>query len=78
VKPIEFKEQNVIFGENQKEYLPLPANKSAEPPTVVTTCWGLTMFERFMVLLSGKIYVKIMTCGKEIQPQFLSTTFRGR
>ena len=75
MKPINFEEQNITLGVNQSEYLPLPANKSA-PPTVITTCWRMTILERIKTFFTGKIYVKIMTCGKPPQPQFLSTKFK--
>ena len=40
MKPKQFPESNVVYGENQDEYLPLPAHKTEEG--IVITCWELS------------------------------------
>lgn len=44
MKPKKFNEVNVIYGEGQPEYLPLPAHKTEAGE--VTTCWELSPEEK--------------------------------
>ena len=69
--PIEFKGSNVVFAENQPEYLPLPAYKSKDG--MVTICWKLSFKERLKVLFAGKIWQKMLTFNKPLQPQLFKT-----
>ena len=73
MQPVKFKGQNCTFAENQPEYLPLPAHKDAEG--IVTSCWGLSLKERFRVLVRGKIFVQSMTFNSTLQPLNLKTVF---
>ncbi len=68
--PQDFPERNVIYAENQKEYLPLPAHVS--PEGVVTTCWQLTEDELEQVLVTGKIFLQVHTFREPLQPIGLS------
>ena len=57
MKPIKFKEQNMIVAKDQPEYLSLPAlriPKDAEGK--VMFCVGLTFKERVKILFSGKLW----------------------
>ena len=36
--PITFKEANMIFAKNQKEYIPLPAHRTETNEHTVTSC----------------------------------------
>ncbi len=67
MKPIKFSHSNVIYAENQPEYLPLPSHKSADG--VSTACWAMNWRERLRVLITGKIYAQTMTFNKPLQPQ---------
>lgn len=70
MKPIEFSQQNVVFAKDQPEYLPLPAySRDGE----VTSCWGMTWRERLRALLTGRVYLTLLTFGQPLQPQILST-----
>ena len=69
MKPIKFKEANVTFAENQPEYIPLPAWKSDDG--IVISCWKLNWKERFKLLINGKIWLRILTFNKPLQPQRL-------
>lgn len=71
MKIIKFKECNIVFAENQPEYLSLPAHKSDNGR--VTSCWGLSFFERLKVVLTGKIYLRVLTFNKKLQPVKIST-----
>lgn len=69
MKPIKFKEANVTFAENQPEYLPLPAWKGEEG--TVISCWQLTWKERLKLLVNGRIWLRMLTFNKPLQPQRL-------
>lgn len=71
MKPVEFPEQNVVYAKDQPEYLPLPAHRS--PEGQVTSCWQMDWRERLRVLLSGKVYVSLLTFNGPLQPQIVST-----
>ena len=66
MKIINFKECNTIYAENQPEYLPLRCHKAKNGR--VTSCWGLSFSERLKVFLFGKIYLRILTFNKPLQP----------
>lgn len=71
MKPIEFPEQNVVFGKEQDQYLNLPAYR-AEGGHVVT-CWHLDWKERLRVLFRGHIWLEIRTFDQPIQPVYMGT-----
>ncbi len=72
MKPIEFEGYNVVFGEGQKEYLPLPAKRCKETGAIIT-CWKMSFSERVKVLLFGVVYLRVMTFGEPLQPLNMST-----
>lgn len=73
MKPIEFKHQNVTFAESQEEYKQLPALKINSPEGVVISCWRLSLRERIKVVLTGHIWLSLMTFNKPLTPTLLST-----
>lgn len=70
MKPIKFKHQNVVFAENQDEYLNLPALKldSGE----VISCWKMSFKERLTVLFTGKVWLSLLSFNKPLTPSLLS------
>ena len=70
MEPIKFDGFNVVFAENQPEYLPLPAWIDKDKGVMVA-CWRLSFKERVKVLFTGKIWQKIRTFNKPLQPQLL-------
>ena len=66
--PIKFREQNVVYAENQKPYLPLPSYKDNDSWECVTSCWGLGFKERIKILFTGKVWVTMPTFGKPLTP----------
>lgn len=69
MKPIEFPGCNVVFGKNQPEYMPLPAERIENNDFgQVVTCWELSEEEREKVLQDGKIWVSLLTFGHPLQP----------
>lgn len=73
MKPIPFKEQNIVFAENQDEYESLPAHKVDEPEGRVIFCQKLSWKERFKVLFTGNIWCCLMTFNQALQPSFFTT-----
>ncbi len=73
MKPIKFKQQNVTFAENQKEYLPLPALKLNTPQGQIISCWKLSFKDKLKILFIGKIWLNIMSFNKPLMPCYIST-----
>ena len=74
MKIMEFKQQTDIIGENQPQYLPLPAYINREDDwRPITSCWGLSFIERVKLLFTGRVYFQLCTFGNKIQPQKAST-----
>lgn len=70
MKPIEFEGMNAVFGKNQPEYRPLPAEVRGKSREVVT-CWELSPEELKKVQETGRIWVSILTFGHPYQPTLL-------
>lgn len=70
MKPIEFKESNVVFGKDQKEYQPLPALKFEDGE--VLTCWKLSWKELLRVIVTRKVWVSQLTFNHPLQPQYVT------
>ena len=73
MKPITFKEKNVVFAENQPEYLPLPAFKDSGEQGHVITCWKFTFRERLRILFGKNLWFSTLTFHKPLQPIHLTT-----
>lgn len=58
MKPIDFKERNVILAENQPEYAPLPAWRGPIPECEVISCWKLSIWERIRILFTGVLWLR--------------------
>lgn len=72
MKPVEFKDQNVVFAKDQPEYQPLPALKLDTPKGEIISCWRLSLKERLKVLISGRIWLSLMSFNKPLTPSFLT------
>lgn len=80
MKPIHFKKSNVIYAENQPEYLPLPAYIDANDLSgTVTSCWKANWIERIIFLFTGKLYLSQLTYRTPLQPQLpeIKSPFRS-
>lgn len=73
MKPIKFKEQNITYAENQPEYLPLPAFKNESAQGEVISCWQLSWSERLRILITGKLWVSLLSFNKPLTPSFFTT-----
>ena len=72
MKPIDFEGADIVFGENQPAYLPLPA-KQVDKNTIMT-CWELTDEDILLINSSKKILLGIKTFGKPLQPVLLASS----
>lgn len=66
MKPVEFKGQNVVFGQDQPEYQPLPALRM--PDGEVITCWETTDEQLQEVIRTKRVYLKQLTFNGPLQP----------
>jgi len=66
MKPIVFKESNVTFAKDQKQYLPLPAFKNENGHVI--SCWKLSLVERMKLLFTGKLWMNILSFNKPLSP----------
>jgi len=69
MKGITFKGQNVVFAENQDEYISLPALRIEDN---VITCWRLSFKERLVILFTGRLWLNMLTFNKPLTPIFMS------
>lgn len=69
MKPIEFEEINVVYGEKQPEYIPLPAHKAKDG--TVWTCWELSPEELKQIQETGVIWLSMLTFNQPLQPILL-------
>ena len=74
MKPIEFKDQNVIFAKDQPEYQPLPALRLNTPEGEVISCWRMSIKERIKVLFTGHIWLSLMSFNKPLTPSYMSVS----
>ena len=73
MEPIKFDGANAVFGANQPEYTPLPAERVGNPETgQINTCWELSPEEIKRVQETGKIYLGVLTFGQPLQPVIMS------
>lgn len=73
MKPCKFEGANVIFGANQPEYQPLPAESRGNARTgEILTCWHLSDEERAIIQMTGEIWLSVLTFGQPLQPVLLS------
>lgn len=71
--PIPFKGHNCTYAKDQPEYKPLPAFKDDGPQGQVVTCWNLGFWERLRLLLTGKVWVCMLTFNGPLSPLKVSS-----
>ena len=71
MKIIDFKERNVIYAKDQPEYRPLPAFKKSDGEIV--TCWRPSIMGRIGILITGKIWLSVLTFNNPLQPLLMSS-----
>ncbi len=70
MKIVKFKDCDVVYDENQPEYLLLPVHKTDEGR--VTSCWKLSFLERLCVALTGRLFLQVLTPNEPSQPLKMS------
>lgn len=73
MKPKQFKEVNIVFAKDQPEYQDLPAFLANGPEGNVIICQRLTFMERLRVLITGEIWLSLLTFNKPLTPSFMTT-----
>ena len=73
MEPVNFEAANVVFGANQTEYKPLPAEYRGGKSGEILTCWELSPDELKRVQETGKIWLSVLTFGQPLQPVYLAT-----
>jgi hypothetical protein len=71
MKPVPFKQQTVVYAKDQSEYNPLPAYKDSEG--LVISCWKLSWRERIKLLVTGRVWVMVLTFNNPLQPMSVDT-----
>lgn len=69
---VEFPEVNIRLGENQPEYLTLPAFHNKEDGSF-TFCFQLNAEEIEEINRTGNVYFRQLAFGKPLQPVMMST-----
>jgi hypothetical protein len=75
--PTNFEGQNVVYAEDQPEYLPLPALQLGDEHGSVITCWEMTDEELQEVIKNKKIYLSVMTFNQPLQPVSVQASLDG-
>jgi len=75
--PTKFEGQNVVFAENQPEYLPLPAMHLQDQAGTIITCWEMSEEELQEVVKNKRIYLSVMTFNQPLQPVSVQASLEG-
>lgn len=70
MKPVDFKDSNICYARDQEEYQNLPAIKF--PNGEVVSCWKLSLKERLIVLLKGRVWLALLSFNKPLTPSFMA------
>lgn len=63
--------QEVVYAKDQPEYIPLPVLKFQDG-TIVSR-WRMSWKERLRALLTGDIFLAVLTFNQPLQPVLLAT-----
>lgn len=64
--PIEFPQQTDILAKDQPEYLNLPCYLD---DIEFISCWSLTVWERLLLLFTGRVWIRQLHFGSQPQAQ---------
>lgn len=68
MKPIDFPEANVVYGEGQEGAIPLPACREDGPRGQAISCWELSDEEIEMIQKTRTVYISQLTFNNPLQP----------
>ncbi len=66
MNPIKFKGHNIVFGESQPQYKPLPALKLENGQVI--TCWELSDEEVAAIVNNKQLFISQLTFNGPLQP----------
>ena len=72
MKPIDFEHSNKIYAKDQPEYQPLPALLLGGKDGQVVTCWKLSFKERLKVMVTGVVWLNLLSFNKPLTPSYMS------
>lgn len=75
MKPVEFEHQNTVLAKDQPQYEPLPAHRTDDRESAVTSCWELDDADLEMIAKNRRIYVTQLTFRHPLQPLMVRTEF---
>lgn len=71
-----------VLAKDQPQYKPLPVANVLYSDGVesMISCYRLTLRERLAILLSGKVWLELLTFGEKLQPQklYLREPFKSK
>lgn len=70
MRPIEFKEQTMVWAKDQPGFKPLPAYTDARE---TISLWRLSWLERFVLLCTGRLWHRQSNHGQKLQGVSMST-----
>lgn len=73
MEPVSFKEQNVVYGKGQEQYKELPGFRNKSDYAEFVSCWKIPFWQRFRVLITGKMWLTQCTFNKPLTPVNMST-----
>jgi hypothetical protein len=76
MKPVKFKGFNTVYAKDQPEYLPLPVYRSYGGE--VLSCWKMSWRERLVALLTGRVWLNLLTFNNPLQPQRIMVGLRKK
>lgn len=62
--------EEAVYAKDQPEYLPLPAIRQSDG--CIVTRWQMSWRERIKALLTGSIYLEVLTFNSPLQPLKMS------
>lgn len=62
--------EEVVYAKDQPEYLSLPAIRQSDG--CIVTRWQMSWYERIKTLLTGSIYLEVLTFNNPLQPLKMS------
>jgi len=68
MEPKKFKGQNIVIGDTQPQYKPLPALLMSGKEGEVITCWELTQEEIDEIVANRCLYLSQLTFNNPLQP----------
>lgn len=66
--PVKFPEAEATYGKRNDPFVPIHVFVDDEE---VISCWELTLWERLVLLWTGRLWLRQWTQGERMNPQYL-------